>query len=663
VEVTDVLERITMDNQNQKHLKGGQKWILRFLLIGLFVFWYAWMVSSDVSQIVTGKGLAFVIASLLYIVLCLGLIYRVGNSYVYKMTNMAGMILFAVVVPYYAVYLEEYIWNSYIWLIDIRYIVLNYVLILLIEIGLLILVNNPAIVYIALLICACVYGMINYYVLEFKGTVPTPNDFLAIGTAMNVAKQYSYAMSDEMIVATVLVLLAINIFVFIPVNKFGRKKLSLKRIITGFVYCFSLCFLLYNCRLNDIFAIDIDAWWTLECVEVYGAPISFLTELQNMKLTIPDGYSRQEAESILEKYDTNETEKISDLETMPSVIVIMNESFSDLSVLGSFESDDYLPYWNSMDDYIMKGYVFASVVGGGTCNSEFEFLTGNSMANLNSGTYPYQTLNLKNCESMVAAFNELGYETKAIHPANESNWNRNNIYSYFGFSDFLSIEDMTDIEYLSWRPSDNYNYKQVIKAYEESDGPIFIFNISMQNHGGYYYAPDESLVSPVTIEEQYLQYDDVGIYLTLIKESDNAFEELINYFSNQEKPVILCLFGDHQPDLDDEFINSLLLNSTQENVIESRYITPYVIWSNFDTGMEAENRDMSINYLGAQLLHILGVETSYSDYLLDMESEVPIINAAGYQTLDGIWHTPDEENEKINEYRIVQYYQMTEADK
>jgi phosphoglycerol transferase MdoB-like AlkP superfamily enzyme len=313
-----------------------------------------------------------------------------------------------------------------------------------------------------------------------------------------------------------------------------------------------------------------------------------------------------------------------------------------------------------MTDYVMKGYVYTSVCGGGTCNSEFEFLTGNSLANLSAGAYPYQRYNLSNCSNMAAIFGNLGYETIAIHPYRAQNWNRAAVYDRFGFDDFLSIEDMSGIERISWGASDAYDYKQLIQAYEERESPIFIFNVTMQNHGGYYSQLDTTKVSYVDIEEQYQQYEDVINYLTLVSASDAAFAELIEYFSNQTDPVIICMFGDHQPSLDSAFIDSLMADSEQENPSECRFITPYVIWSNYDTGVEAEQKDMSVNYLGMNVLQLAGIDTAYSDYLLDLETQLPIINTVGYQTSDGTWHSLSEEYDVINEYKTVQYYEMME---
>lgn len=43
------------------------------------------------------------------------------------------------------------------------------------------------------------------------------------------------------------------------------------------------------------------------------------------------------------------------------------------------------------------------------------------------------------------------------------------------------------------------------------------------------------------------KYPKVDQYLSLIKKSDTALQELIEYYSQVDEPTIICIFGDHQP--------------------------------------------------------------------------------------------------------------------
>lgn len=500
--------------------------------------------------------------------------------------------------------------------------------------------------------------MVNHYVLLFKGCPPFPSDILAIGTAAQVMGQYTYCLSDSIIYGTLCLLYILFILLYFP-HAVTEKYAIRKRII--FIICgmaeLILSFvILYNTNFTNIFKLAEAEWDDKSAgFRANGAPLTFFLGLQNMKIKEPKGYSITTAENVLSQYSSEETKDIASEDELPSIIVIMNESFSDLSVLGTFESEPYLSNYNALEDYIVKGYTYASVFGGGTCNSEFEFLTGHSMANFNDGIYPYQQLFLGNTFNLVDIFSELGYETIAMHPCLEKNWNRKSIYQQFGFDDFLSIEDMESIRNIRWYASDEYTYEQLIRIYENRSAPLFLFDVTLQNHGGYNETSTLGEIEPIYIEEKYQQYYDVVTYLTLIRESDNAFADLIHYFSQQEDPVIVCMFGDHQPALNEKFYDALM---GSEYEAEKKYMTPYIIWSNYDLGVEQKEIDMSINYLGANLLDLIGLHTAYTDFLLKLEETIPVINSVGYQTSDGKWHQLNEENELLTEYEFLQYYEL-----
>lgn len=75
----------------------------------------------------------------------------------------------------------------------------------------------------------------------------------------------------------------------------------------------------------------------------------------------------------------------------PNVIAIMNESFADLKAVGDLQtSKDYMPFFRKLKENTIKGYTYSSVFGGNTANSEFEFMTGNTLAFLPDNSVPYQ---------------------------------------------------------------------------------------------------------------------------------------------------------------------------------------------------------------------------------------------------------------------------------
>lgn len=598
------------------------------------------------------------------------------------------------VLPFLAFFMEELLWNESFFAISGKSLLINYLVEYLFLLSLFLLIRSFHPTFVLFLCLNWIYGMANHYVLEFKGCPPLFSDLLASQTAITVMGNYSYALDDAVVIGTFLFLYTWIFLLYFPLSQenvapknaseenntsfFAQHKLFVR--ILGILCAFLWIPCLFFLDISHFSGITINGWSPVSSFTQNGAPITLLISIQNVIPSKPAHYSRESAlaaisQAVSEAEDATSDGMISkevaasedaSKNVPPSVIVIMNESFADLSVLGDFVSDDYLASFYDIDDYLLRGMVYPSVCGGGTCNSEFEFLTGSSMANVKPGIYPYQNYDLSNASNLVQVFNNLGYQTVAFHPYQAENWNRINVYNSFGFQEFLSQEDMTDKEILSWTISDHSDFEKIKEIYENRTAPLFLFNVTMQNHGGYN-VPIRSDVELVSIEKQYSGYSDVINYLTLIRESAGAFKELLNYFAAQPDPVIICMFGDHQPILDEDFLSSITqtVSDEEHSILDAkqRYITPYIIWSNYDVYSTPDTEstkqtDMSLNYLGANLLGLLGISTPYSQYLLSLQQQIPIVNSVGYQDSLGGWFSLEIGNPVLTEYQSVQYYEL-----
>lgn len=618
---------------------------------------------------------------------------KVGNAGHSSYSRYRCIFYFSVL-PFLAFFMEELLWNESFFAISGKSLLSNYLVEFFFLLSLFLLIRRFHPTFVLFLSVNWIYGLANHYVLEFKGCPPLFSDLLASQTAITVMGNYSYALDDAVVIGTFLFLYTWIFLLYFPLSQknvapknaseknstsfFAQHKLFVR--ILGILCAFLWIPCLFFLDISHFSGITINGWSPVYSFTQNGAPITLLISIQNVMPSKPAHYSRESAlaaisQAVSEAEDATSDGMISkevaasedaSKNVPPSVIVIMNESFADLSVLGDFISDDYLASFYGIDDYLLRGMVYPSVCGGGTCNSEFEFLTGSSLANVKPGIYPYQNYDLSNASNLVQVFNNLGYQTVAFHPYQAENWNRTNVYNSFGFQEFLSQEDMVDKEILSWTISDHSDFEKIKEIYENRTAPLFLFNVTMQNHGGYN-VPIRSDVELVSIEKQYSGYSDVINYLTLIRESADAFKELLDYFTAQPDPVIFCMFGDHQPILDEEFLSSITQTVSDEEhsilAAEQRYITPYIIWSNYDVYSTPDTEstkqtDMSLNYLGANLLELLGISTPYSQYLLSLQQKIPIVNSVGYQDSLGEWFSLEIENPALTEYQSVQYYEL-----
>ena len=516
--------------------------------------------------------------------------------------------------------------------------------------------------------------LINEVVLILRGTPLVPSDFFAIKTALSVSKHEPFILSSRMVYGALIFLLIITVTVKFTV-KYSHKW---QRAVTGGASLAAAAACVAFISSLNVYSYPTSTFDQYQTNQVNGIALSFYINVIKMQVEEPMGYSPSKAQEILDRYETPES---AGSEELPNVIVIMNETFSDLKVNGDFETNqDYMPYINSMSENTIKGQILTSVFGGGTCNTEFEFITGLSMFFQPEGSYPYMQRISKTTESFASHLNSLGYTSIAVHPFWEVCWKRDVNYPLLGFSDFISGEDFSDdhdkytsqfkweksfgdnVEYVRKLISDREDYRKLIELYENKgeDEKLFLFNVTIQNHSGYTYKGDDFETTTWVNDGKWI-YPKTNQYLSLIKESDTAFGELIEYFKTVDEPTVILMFGDHQPKIEDSFYEKIIgspLESLTTRQSLTRYITPYIIWANYDI----EEGDMGLtspNYLSTILCETAGIPLSQQQqFLSDVKNEYPAIDAFGYYDSLGIWHsrTNKEAVGLLEDYNYVQYY-------
>ena len=213
--------------------------------------------------------------------------------------------------------------------------------------------------------------------------------------------------------------------------------------------------------------------------------------------------------------------------------------------------------------------------------------------------------------------------------------------------------------------NDQSDFNQLIWEFENRDPgeKLFLFNITIQSHGSY---TDPDYPAKVQLMDEPGEYPMAEQYLTLVRETDQAFEGLIRYFEKQEEPVLIVMFGDHQPSVEQEFLDKAY-GVEQKDMTMAQYMgkfrVPFVIWNNY--GLEVEAPEItSLNFLGQYVMDCVGIDGGeYSDFLREFQQEIPALTFSGYFDSEGKAHSHLETNELdevIGEYETVQYYRMFE---
>ena len=511
-------------------------------------------------------------------------------------------------------------------------------------------------------IAAGAWGAANWFVSSFRGTPILPWDLSALGTAAAVAGNYRLIPTWQMLAA---IALAAALIVFLHPEKrkarlrlTGRLPLRLACLGAGLA---CLLFLVPTQRLG-LLGISTDVWDPAGSYRTGGCLAVFLRNTEFLKVEEPPDSTPERVEQILAGAEAPEPAAVP--VERPNIVAIMNESWADFEVYGNLRlSESVTDYIRSLDNAIW-GHAYTSVFGAGTSASEFEFLTGNSMAFLPSGSIPYQQYILDDSPSLASLLREEGYRTLAFHPGERTSWQRNQAYPRLGFDDFKCGEDM-DVEQTLEHGyvSDRSDFAQIIWEFEhkEAGEPLFLFNVTIQNHGSY---TVEDYPAQVQLTDEPGKYPMAEQYLTLANETDQAFQMLVDYFSQQEEPTIILMFGDHQPSVEQEFLDKAYGVAQADMTMEQymgRFYVPFVIWANYPLEEEGPE-ESSLNFLGQYLLRYAGIETDpYGQFLWSLQNTIPALTFVGYTDAQGNAYSHLEDTVytgKIEDYQRLQYVRL-----
>lgn len=508
-----------------------------------------------------------------------------------------------------------------------------------------------------------VVGIANYFVIAFRGYGIVFMDLYAVKTAATVAGGYRYSINLPFVVAVFANLALIGVCLLLPKRKYPYRNVKFTLLSLVGMSVSALFFLWINSDV--IFFRDVSSltWDHSIGMKEYGYVLYFSSNAGKATVSEPVGYSVEKADEILSRYEESGSLQEVSNQQNPNLIMIMNESFSDLSVLGKIDTNqEVMPFYNSLSENVIKGYAESSVYGGYTANSEFEFLTGCTKAFLPGNPYlqyidDYVPTLIDNLKAQT------GYtKSVAMHPYNPSGYNRNRVYPLLGFDEFLTLEDFSQTKLVRDYVGDQEDYEKIVELYEkkEEGTSLCVFNVTMQNHNPYNDRTYQ-FENPVKVTN-FEATTSTNQYLSLIKMSDDALESLVNYFEKEEEPTIIFIFGDHQPHLSDSFYETVVGKVpelfSQEQVMK-KHLVPFMLWANYDIPEQTIDK-ISINYLSSLLLQTAGLEMSdYDRFLLDLHQKLPSISASGYYDQKGALHDYSDEDEEceevLQEYKIVQY--------
>ena len=473
----------------------------------------------------------------------------------------------------------------------------------------------PPLSTLGMAVLGCVPCAVNFYTLQLRGEPFLPWDLAQVSEAAGVASAAGIKIQTSMIVTAVveLALMAGSFFLY----RGRHKQRWLPRVAGSAATAAALCLLIFGVYLQPAVcqAIGIvpDAWMQDRYYRYYGVVTGFMTNLSNLEIDKPDNYSEEAVDAILDNVDESQKFSTSSLYPTsyaattakdeqvkkPTIIYVMNESYWDVSELEQYGikfDTDVSANLHALQQTSAYGRAYSPSFGGGTCDVEFEALTGYSASFLPSGSKPYQQHVTKPMFALPSYLKTQGYQTAAVHCFWARYWSRDTAYPNLGLDDFISLEDMhgvTKVRKHYWTNglvTDDSMADQIIGQYEKmkasSDEPVFLHAVTMQNHTNYNKDnyPDDQRVK-VLEHPAGMKASTVGAledFATGIRDADAMLGKLTAYFSQVDEPVILVFWGDHYNPIDSNYDVYTTTGYASDSSADPRlHQTTLLMWSNY----------------------------------------------------------------------------------
>lgn len=442
------------------------------------------------------------------------------------------------------------------------------------------------------------FGIINCIILNNRVTPFGFTDLAMIGDLLTM-QNTKYFTAQQAGIS----LIAILIFVFLMVmlHMHSKKKTVQTKLWVRILVCAigfaSLFPVTKACQAEGVVQTYFGnlAQGYLDNGYAYGFAMSVVGRGMNE----PSGYSEKAVDDIIKDTEKGDSTLGS---VKPNIIVVLLESCFDIDEYPALSyNEDPIPYFHELEKKYSTGHLTVPVVGAGTCNTEFEILTGMSCKFFGPGEYPQKTvLKKRDCESTADVIKKLGYGTHVVHNNGGNFYSRANAFSQMGFDTFTSKEllDITDYTPLNTWPTDDILVGATKDALDSTNTPDFCYTITVGTHGDY---PTEKVIENPKIKVKVKGVDQGRqnqweYYCNMLNNMDRFLKEYTDMLEKRGEPTLLICFGDHLPTM------GLQNKDVKQNDI---YQTKYITWNNF--GMKKQDQDLTAYQLVSEYFDRLGI--------------------------------------------------------
>ena len=518
------------------------------------------------------------------------------------------------------------------------------------------------------LIVGCLYitlCVISFYKFRISGEYLTPADLILAGEAASISKEMNIEIEGNVVMGVLLSIVSMLAAYKWDIFRIEKKYRVLCSIIFGTLFFTTAVIGAKVSPLGEEMQVQSQSITVNEQYNENGFIVGFTQEIVEMIIEAPEGYSEEKVERLLKPYAT---ELANEPFVKPNMIMIMSESLFDITRLENIDfSENPLGHFKDYQTQYAGGNIATEVYGGRTAQTEYEVLTGHSVYFTDPQNIAYMQLVDENTPSIPKLLKEEGYKTFALHGYEKNFFSRNRAYKDLGIDTFIASEDIENPDLARGYISDDALVDEIIKIYEtKGDEPLFCHVVTMQNHMPYTDSYTANGITASGGDLSSIQESMITTYANGVKDSDKALERLTKYFSEQEEPTIIVMYGDHLPALGDQYDIYKQLQYIEGDFDKedcyNLYQTPFVIWNNY--GLPTKDfGTLDASYLGSQVLNYIGYNKDpYMNYLLDANKVLK-----GYGEYFQIDHEgllkqrdelSDQEAKTLEELWMIQYNRL-----
>lgn len=300
-------------------------------------------------------------------------------------------------------------------------------------------------------------------------------------------------------------------------------------------------------------------------------------------------------------YDTAAPPTVS-AAALPHTVLVQSESFSDPRSWCPDVTKDLLPHWDlSSRQAQQRGTLSVPAWGANTVRTECAVLTGLSPEQWGIRQFnPYRTLARQRFPSLAATFKQAGYRTVCVHPYPASFYFRHRVMPQLGFDTFVDVEDFSPDDRNGQYIGDAAVARKVAALLgDATDTPLFIFVITMENHGPLdLEQPTHGALANTLPHAPWPlppHQRNLAVYLRHLRQADAMLETLTCALGQSSRPGVMGWYGDHVPILPEAY--AYYSAPTGD--------TPYMLWSSQKNQRDSHPtmpQRLAANELGSVLL-------------------------------------------------------------